>query len=278
MSYEIPKISFQIYFDGAVPEEHYDSNRSLRKNLDEFQYRTYDEAETVAMFTTYLPQYLELFNTSQQVEKKAIAAYGWLYIHGGIYVNCDMILRTPPTYIEDGSQIYVTQAHYPTRLITPHLLASVEKCEFWLNVLDTCRLESGHYPRWAQHLDPESKTGFKNFNNIAASEPLTLAYKSHRDKYYITIISLKVLLDRGYIVSVSDFSRQPITSWRRMNLSIWVYALGIFLIIIVVIMLVLIWIYESNRIKLFRLQKEAKPEEPKKRSLLSAEDSILDRA
>ena len=256
MAYEIPKISFQIYFNGIVPEENYDSNRSLRRNLDEFQYRTYDEAETTTMFETYLPQYLPLFQGAQSIEKKAIAAYGWLYIHGGVYVNCDLIMRTPPTYIEDGSQIYVTQSHAPTRLITPHILASVERCQFWLDVLDTCRLEAGHYPRWAQHLDPESTTGLKNYNNIAASEPLTLAYHQHQDKYQITIISLRVLLDRGYVVSLSDFKRNPISPWRRTNLSIWVYGLGIFIIIIFVIMLILLWIYESNRVRLFRLTED----------------------
>lgn len=246
----IPRIAFQIYLDGRIPEEHYQSSISMKRHLKGFEYRMYTDADNIRMLENHLPRYLTLYQKSDDANKRAIAACGWLNCHGGIYMDPDLVIRTNNvSYIIDGPDIYLLQCSHPTRALTNNLMASVEGSEFWINVLDCALIDEREAPSWAYDIDPESVTANKNFDNIDSGEPLDLAYSNHGGKYRIVILDYGILENNKYLYSVRTFKNRNPAAWRHVDWAKWLYIIAIIFITLLVVILILLYFYESWRIK-----------------------------
>lgn len=270
----ISRIAFQIYLDGKIPEENYQSHMSMKRYLKEYEFRTYTHRDNVQMLEANLPRYLELYMKSDECNKKAIAAYGWLYCHGGIYMDCDLVIKTDRMcYINDGPDVYILQCSYPTRSLTNYLMASVEGCEFWLNVLDCALINERRAPEWSYDVEAESVTAYKNFDSLNSSEPLDVAYLNHGSKYSIVILEYNSM--SRYINSIRTFRRSNPAAWRHVDWSKWLYIIGAIIIILLVIIIVLLFFYESwriaNKVREHR-SKECKTRLEKLRSMRGSEE------
>jgi mannosyltransferase OCH1-like enzyme len=245
----IPRITFQIYLDGIIPEEYYQSHISLKRHLKGYSYRMYTDNDNLRMLEERFPQYVELYKQSKDCEKKTIAAYAWLYCHGGIYMDPDLVLKSGNILcVGEGTEVLIFRSSYPVRCLCPYFMASIEGCEFWLKVLECVSDREQLQPEWTNEIDPESITARKNFDNIHTAQYLDQAYKRYGNGYEIVILEYELIQNR-YFYSIRTFKNKNPAAWRHINWNKWIYIAGAIILILLILILIVTFFYDSWRIK-----------------------------
>lgn len=94
----IPKHILQIsigdVYTSSIPKDLIKKNL-LKYNTD-YSYTLYTEQECIQFLKTYFPHYISLYNKIQRPQYKSdLIRYLYLYVHGGWYIDIDLLVTRP---------------------------------------------------------------------------------------------------------------------------------------------------------------------------------------
>ncbi len=156
----IPKIIMQTWKTNDIPNHWKSSPASIKHHMPDWKYILMTDDDNLAFVEKHFPNFLETYNSLEYPIMKADAIrYMWLYIHGGIYLDLDIMIRKDlsPLFKEDGD-LYLIKSGNLSSFYTNSFMASKPNDPFWLECIEEIRKP---YKFWAigKHFKVMTKTG-----------------------------------------------------------------------------------------------------------------------
>lgn len=145
----IPKKIFQTCWTKNLPERWKISQESIKEKMGDWEYFIFDDIDNRSFVEEHFPDFLETYDRFEyNIQRADAIRYMWLYVNGGIYIDCDFKLRRNiEEIIDDENEIYLVE--YPSsgrkngkKLITNSIMISKKENPFWLEVIDEMKKEN----------------------------------------------------------------------------------------------------------------------------------------
>lgn len=156
----IPQIIMQTYKTETLPAKWQSSQDSIKKYMPNWRYILMtDEMNRKFVeenFRSFLPVY-DAF--PYPIQRADAIRYMWLYMNGGLYMDCDIELLAPlDSLFYQDSELYLVQSGNVGSVITNSMMASKPYCRIWLDAVEAMRQP----PPWyciGRHLTVMNTTG-----------------------------------------------------------------------------------------------------------------------
>ena len=157
---KIPKIIMQTWKDENIHEHWKESPISISEHMSSWKYVLMTDKDNREFVKKHFPDFLPYYDAFPFPIQRADAIRAcWLYIHGGIYMDLDFIVKKPldPLFLSDN-EIYVVPSGNTPTVITNSFMASKPGCKLWLVYIEEMKKE---LPYWAygRHLKVMMSTG-----------------------------------------------------------------------------------------------------------------------
>lgn len=240
---KIPKIIMQTWKgpESTLPKEWKESPISIRTMMPEWEYVLMTDEDNLAFIAEHFPQYLETFkNFEYGIQRADFIRYAWLYVNGGLYMDCDYRVDRPldELFVVDRD-IYVCPSGNFGDYYTNAIMASKPKQEIWLECMKLAS-EGNSWWHIGKHLKVMGSTGPLMFTKAVQKV----------DSDRIHILNSKLLTpcsvcdkkpcskDGGYITTLEG------SSWCAWDTMTYTYCKCRWrsIMILVMILIVVVWI------------------------------------
>lgn len=159
---KIPKIIMQTWKGGVetLPEVWKSSPESIKYHMPDWCYVLMTDKDNDSFIEQHFPQYLKQFREFKYgIQRADFIRYAWLYVHGGLYIDCDFELIAPldDMFLVD-KDFYIMKTGSTGWNCTNSLMASKPGVGVWLE----CMKRSVNPCRWyalGKHLKVMTSTG-----------------------------------------------------------------------------------------------------------------------
>ena len=157
---KIPKVIMQTWKTRRIPKHWRESPLSIKEHMPDWDYvlMTDEDNEKFCreFFPDFLPYYLDFPHAIQRADA---IRYMWLYIHGGIYMDLDVVIVKPldPLFYEEAD-LYLCSSGNIGSCLTNSFMASKPGCQMWLKMIEHMKKPK---PAWAvgKHMEVMNTTG-----------------------------------------------------------------------------------------------------------------------
>lgn len=157
----IPKIIMQTWKTHEVPEHWKSSPESIKKKMPDWEYVLMSDEDNLNFVKEHFPDFVDTYeNLEYNIMRADAIRYMWLYVHGGIYMDLDIMLRKDmsPLFTEDTGDIFLIRSGNIKGYYTNSFMASKPGNPFWLTCIDEMKQK---YRFWmiGKHFKVMGKTG-----------------------------------------------------------------------------------------------------------------------
>lgn len=113
----IPKIIMQTWKTTELPSKWQPSQASIRKYMPDWEYVLMTDEMNKSFIALYFPDFLPYYDAFPYPIQRADAIrYAWLYIHGGIYIDCDfeLLAALDELFMMNGSLFLLASSNIPS--------------------------------------------------------------------------------------------------------------------------------------------------------------------
>ena len=163
----IPKIIMQTWKTKELPEKWKPSQISIEKYMVGWKYILMTDEMNREFVEGYFPSFLSYYDGFPYPIQRADAIrYCWLYINGGIYLDCDFELLGPldELFLEDNELFLLASSNTP-KVITNGFIAAKPGNKVFLDMLEEMKKAPGLYSM-ERHLLVMNSTGPLAFNRV----------------------------------------------------------------------------------------------------------------
>lgn len=252
MSVKIPKIIMQTWKTTNLPDKWQPSQNSIRKYMPSWTYILMTDDMNFEFIKKYFPDFVDFYNKFPYPIQKADAIrYCWLYVHGGLYIDCDFELLEPLDLLfYDDSDTYLVPSSNNNKVYTNSIMASKPGNKLWLEMIEYMKtsFKNSLIISIDKHLlimkttGPMALTSVVNKSDKLRSiilDPQKINPYSICDKVYNKRGAMVRPLEGSSWVGTSGFFYQ----WCYCN-SDYIYGAGLVLLLIVIL---LIFLWYNNR-------------------------------
>lgn len=167
----IPKIIMQTWKTHELPDKWKSSQLSIMKYMPDWEYILMTDEMNNEFIAKFFPDFLSYFNAFQYSIQRADAIrYAWLYINGGLYLDCDFELLAPldELFIEEsdpGHDLFVLASSNTPNVITNGFIAAKPRNPIFLEMINEMKKPVGLYGI-ERHLLVMNTTGPLAFNRV----------------------------------------------------------------------------------------------------------------
>ena len=122
----IPRIIMQTWKTEELPEQWKSTQESIRKHMPHWEYVLMTDEMNRKFVEQHFPSFLPYYDAFPYPIQRADAIrYCWLYIHGGLYLDCDFELQGPlDELFTADSDLFLLASSNATSVITNGFMAS----------------------------------------------------------------------------------------------------------------------------------------------------------
>jgi len=164
---KIPKIIMQTWKTEELPDKWKPTQTSINKYMAEWDYILMTDEMNRRFIELHFPDFLSYYDAFQYPIQRADAIrYAWLYINGGLYMDCDFELLGPldELFIEDYDLFLLASSNTPD-VITNGFIAAKPGNKIFLDMIEEMKKPPGL--SWIErHLLVMNTTGPLAFNRV----------------------------------------------------------------------------------------------------------------
>lgn len=161
MKVKIPKIIMQTWKSKELPEKWKPSQLSIEKYMPDWEYVLMTDEDNREFIKNYFPDLLEIYdNFPYPIQRADTIRYCWLYINGGLYLDCDFeLLDSLNKLFESDDELFFVASSNTKNVITNGFMASVPHHPFWLTMIDFIKQKPPFYITFDKHYHVMETTG-----------------------------------------------------------------------------------------------------------------------
>lgn len=170
----IPKLIMQTWKTSELPDKWKPTQKSINKYMPGWNYVLMIDEMNRAFIDMYFPDFLPYFDEFPYPIQRADAVrYAWLYIHGGLYLDCDFELLGPldELFTEDKDIFLVASSNTPD-VITNGFMAAKPGNKIFLDMMEAMKRPAG-FMSIEKHLHVMNTTGPLAFNRVVKNSGIS---------------------------------------------------------------------------------------------------------
>jgi len=147
MEVHIPKIIMQTWKTNILPDEWKCSQTSIYKHMSSWKYVLLTDDDNRNFIKKHFPDFLSYYDKfPYNIQRADAIRYCWLYINGGLYIDCDYEFLAPldELFTEDHN-LYLLHSVNNNTTITNSLMASKPHQKIWLDMIEHMKTPAGIY-------------------------------------------------------------------------------------------------------------------------------------
>lgn len=163
----IPHIIMQTWKTTDLPPKWKSTRTSILHYMPTWDYILMTDEMNRAFIIEHFPDFLSTYDGFPYPIQRADAIrYAWLYINGGLYLDCDFELLAPldELFVEDH-ELYLLASSNTPDVITNGFMASKPKNKLWLDMIEEMKQPPGIYSL-EKHLHVMNSTGPLALNRV----------------------------------------------------------------------------------------------------------------
>lgn len=247
----IPRRIMQTWKTTELPEKWRPTQVSIQQYMPDWEYTLMTDEMNRKFIQEHFPDFLPYFDAFPYPIQQADAVrYAWLYINGGLYLDCDFELLAPldELFTENHDLFLLASSNTPS-VITNGFIAAKPRQPIFLEMMEEMKKDPGLYAV-ERHLLVMNTTGPLAFNRVV----------KRLDPAYKLLPSSKL---NPYTICETEYTK-PNTLLRPLEGSSWVspigkayqwcycqanYLLAVGLVLGLLLILGLLWHYNIIRIQ-----------------------------
>lgn len=245
----VPKIIMQTWKTSELPDMWKSTRISIDKYMPTWEYTLMTDDMNRNFVQTHFPEFIPYYDAfPYNIQRADAVRYCWLYIHGGLYLDCDNELLAPldELFMQEGDLFLLASSNTPD-VITNGFMACKPKHPIWLDMIEEMKKPAG-LSAIERHLLVMNTTGPLAFNRVVK-----------RKKYpYIQLPSEKI---NPYTICDTEYTKpntliKPLqgSSWVGGAASVyqWCYCninyplIWVFVIVLVILLIIWLYFYKEN--------------------------------
>ena len=163
----IPKIIMQTWKTHDLPDKWKPTKTSIERYMPDWQYVLMTDEMNRDFIEKHFPHFLSYYDAFPYPIQRADAIrYAWLYVHGGLYLDCDFELLAPldELFTEDHDLFLLASSNRPD-VITNGFMAARPGNPLWLAMMEEMTRPPGL--SWLErHLHVMNTTGPLALNRV----------------------------------------------------------------------------------------------------------------
>lgn len=167
----IPRTFMQTWKNSDVPVRWQDSPKSIRNLMPHWQYHLMTDGMNREFVKAYFPEFLLTYdNFTYPIQRADAIRYMWLYVHGGIYMDLDIVItKSLESFFTTNCDIYLVHSGNIGSVYTNALMASKPGVSFWLECLEEMKKSVGAPSAFwlGRHLHVMNTTGPLMLSRVA---------------------------------------------------------------------------------------------------------------
>ena len=167
MQVTIPKLIMQTWKTKELPAHWQASQDSILKYHPEWKYVLMTDEDNRNFIQEHFPDFLATYdNFPYPIQRADAIRYAWLYVHGGLYLDCDFELLGPldELFTSDANLFLLASSNTPS-VITNGLMAAKPGQPLWLAMIEEMKQGPGLYSL-ERHLHVMHTTGPLAFSRV----------------------------------------------------------------------------------------------------------------
>ena len=147
MEVHIPKIIMQTWKTNILPDEWKISQTSIYKHMSSWKYVLLTDDDNRNFITEHFPDFLSYYDKfPYNIQRADAIRYCWLYINGGLYIDCDYeFLKPLDDLFTENHNLYLLHSAETSKIITNSIIASKPHQKIWLDMIDHMKKPAGIY-------------------------------------------------------------------------------------------------------------------------------------
>lgn len=161
MNARLPKIIMQTWKTKELPEKWKPSQISIQKYMPEWEYVIMTDEDNREFIKNHFPDFLETYdNFTYPIQRADAIRYCWLYINGGLYMDCDFeLLDNIDSLFNSDDNLYFVSSSNNKKIITNGFMAAVPRNPFWLEMIESMKQSPPFYVTIDKHYHVMETTG-----------------------------------------------------------------------------------------------------------------------
>lgn len=248
---DIPRLVMQTWKNEVVPEHWQDSQEAIFEHLDDWSYTLMTDDMNRDFVEEHFPDFLDSYDAFPHNIQRADAIRAcWLYVHGGLYIDLDLMLMKPlDDILGYDNDLYLINSGNLSNCYTNAFMISRPKHPFWLVYLEEMKKPPKWYTGLSHHLYIMTTTGPMAFTRSikrALSEGMDLNIKVLNNTEMLG--DCDACSEKPYYMSGSYIKTLQGSSWVKADGKIITFAFcnKMKIIILVIIVLVIIFAIKRN--------------------------------
>jgi mannosyltransferase OCH1-like enzyme len=163
----IPKLIMQTWKTTELPDKWKPTQISIDRYMPEWRYTLMTDEMNRKFMQQYFPDFLSYFDGfPYSIQRADAVRYAWLYINGGLYLDCDFELLGPldELFMEDHDLFLLASSNTPD-IITNGFMAAKPRNKIFLEMMEEMKKPPG-LSAIERHLLVMNTTGPLAFNRV----------------------------------------------------------------------------------------------------------------
>ena len=184
----IPKLIMQTWKTNDLPERWKPTQISINKHMSQWQYVLMTDEMNRRFIIQHFPDFLSYYDSFPYPIQRADAIrYAWLYINGGLYLDCDFELLGPlDNLFTENYNLFLLASSNAPNIITNGFIAAKPGNRVFLEMIEEMKKPAG-LSAIERHLLVMNTTGPVAFNRVVKrlDVPFKLLPSSQLNPYTI---------------------------------------------------------------------------------------------
>lgn len=164
----------QTWKTNELPDMWKSTQSSIQKYMPDWKYVLMTDDMNRDFIQKHFPDFLSYYDAfPYNIQRADAIRYCWLYINGGLYLDCDFELQASidELFIEDSDLFLLASSNNPN-VITNGFMASRPKNKLWLDMIEEMKKPPGIY-NIERHILVMYTTGPMAFNKVVKKSGLS---------------------------------------------------------------------------------------------------------
>lgn len=122
----IPKLIMQTWKTKELPEKWKTTQTSIKKFMPDWEYVLMTDEMNREFISKHFPDFLKTFDSfPHNIQRADAIRYAWLFVHGGLYLDCDFELLAPlDELFESDDNLYLLHSANSKNSMTNEFIAA----------------------------------------------------------------------------------------------------------------------------------------------------------
>jgi inositol phosphorylceramide mannosyltransferase catalytic subunit len=163
----IPKIIMQTWKTDELPEKWKPTQESINRYMSDWKYILMTDEMNRNFILKYFEDFIRYYdNFSYPIQRADAIRYAWMYINGGLYLDCDFeLLGSLEELFTEEHDLFLLASSNTPNIITNGFIAAKPRNKIFLEMMEEMKKSPGIYSI-EKHLLVMNTTGPLAFNRV----------------------------------------------------------------------------------------------------------------